>query len=189
MNYLLPTEVKKGQFLIASPEIDSGLFARGVLLLCEHNETGSFGLLINKPLDIELPEDILNLKTVANKSVSLRAGGPVQTNQMMLLHSKLETSQQMLNVCENVYLGGDLTFLQELLADESGSPIHLCFGYAGWTPGQLEREFLDGGWFIYPATKQFIFETSPDLLWSTLLSEMGGRYSSLAMIPENLSVN
>ncbi len=189
MDYLLPSEVKKGHFLIASPEVESGLFVRGVLLICEHNETGSFGLLINKPLDIELPEEILNLKEISNKNVGLRAGGPVQTNQMMLLHTHFDSTQQMLTICEGVYLGGDLQFLHTILSDESGDPIYLCFGYAGWSSGQLEREFLDAGWFLYPATKKHIFETPPDDLWSTLLKEMGGKYACLSMIPEDLSVN
>jgi putative transcriptional regulator len=119
----------------------------------------------------------------------MRAGGPVQTNQMMLLHSNEEGTGQTLNVCEGVYLGGDLQFLQEMLTNESGPFVHLCFGYAGWTSGQLEREFLDGSWFIYPATKKLIFETAPEKLWRTLLREMGGKYATLSMIPDDLALN
>ena len=74
----LPNTVQKGCFLIASPEIENPLFFRGVMLVCEHNASGSFALLINKPLDLELPEEIVNLSTAANKNVSIRAGGPVR---------------------------------------------------------------------------------------------------------------
>ncbi len=184
-----PPQIEKGTFLIASPEIENGIFFRGVILICEHNASGSFGLLINKPLDLELPEEILNLNNVANPHVGIRAGGPVQTNQMMILHSHEESAPQTLNICDGVYLGGDLQFLQEMITDETGPHIHLCFGYAGWTAGQLEREFLDGSWYIHKATGRHIFNIPPERLWRSLLREMGGKYGTLSMLPDDLSVN
>lgn len=183
------SEIQKGTLLIATPEIDTGIFFRGVVLVCEHSTNGSFGLVINKKLDLDLPEEVVNIQNLANHKVGIRAGGPVQTNQMMLLHTSDQIPNQTLKICDGVFLGGDLQFLQESLADEYGPDIHLCFGYAGWGAGQLEREFLDGSWFVYPASAALIFDTNPDKLWQTLLREMGGKYASLSMIPEDLSVN
>jgi putative transcriptional regulator len=188
-HHLPTTQIQKGTFLIASPEIDSGLFFRGVILLCEHNPSGSFGILINKTLDLELPEEILSMGDIANPHIEIRAGGPVQTNQMMLLHTHDESANESLIISDGVYLGGDLQFLQEMMGQEEGPHIHLCFGYAGWTPGQLEREFLDGSWYMYPATKKHIFEIPPEKLWQELLLEMGGKYASMSMIPDDLSIN
>jgi putative transcriptional regulator len=110
--------------MIANPEIESSLFFRGVLLICEHNASGSFALLINKPLDLQLPEEIVNLSSAPNKKVGLRAGGPVQTNQMMLLHSVKDERQQILKVTNDIFLGGDLQFLHELLDDETNPPVY-----------------------------------------------------------------
>lgn len=183
------SQIQKGTFLIATPEIDTGIFFRGVVLVCEHNPNGSFGLIINKTLNLELPEDIINLNNLANPRVSVRAGGPVQTNQMMLLHTSEHIPNQTLQICNGVYLGGDLQFLQEAITDEHGPEVQLCFGYAGWGSGQLEREFLDGSWFIYPASARHIFNTPAEKLWQTLLREMGGKYATLSMIPEDLTVN
>ncbi len=183
------TQIQKGTLLISTPEIDSGPFFRTVILVCEHNPNGSFGIIINRSLDLELPEEILQGEGILNKNISIRAGGPVQTNQMMLLHTSDAIPAQTLNVCEGVYLGGDLQFLQEVLKDENGPEINLCFGYSGWGAGQLEREFLDGSWYIYPATRRHIFHVPPEKLWQTLLREMGGKYATLSMIPEDLSVN
>lgn len=183
------SQIQKGTFLIATPDIDTGIFFRGVLLICEHNPNGSFGLVVNKSLDLELPDEIINIHNLANPRVGIRAGGPVQTNQMMLLHSSDQIPNQTIQICDGVYLGGDLQFLQDALVDEEGPHIELCFGYAGWGAGQLEREFLDGNWFIYPASSHHIFQTSPDKLWQTLLREMGGKYATLSMIPEDLSLN
>jgi putative transcriptional regulator len=183
------SQIQKGTFLIATPDIDTGFFFRGVILVCEHNANGSFGLLVNKPLDIELPEEIINIHQLSNPHISIRAGGPVQTNQMMLLHSSDQIENQTLKVCEGVYLGGDLQFLHESILNTNGPFIHLCFGYAGWGSAQLEREFLDGHWFLCPANARHLFFTPPEKLWQSLLRELGGKYATLSMIPEDLSLN
>lgn len=183
------SQLEKGTLLIAAPELQSGIYFRSVLVVCEHGPTGSFGLVINKALDLELPDEILNLSNLANPGVGIRAGGPVQTNQMMLLHTSNTLPEQTLEVCEGVFLGGDLEFLQEILVDEHGPQVHLCFGYSGWAAGQLEREYLDGQWFLFPGQKKYIFDTPHDKLWQTLLREMGGKYATLSMIPEDLTLN
>lgn len=175
--------------MISTPEIENGIFFRSVVLVCEHNPNGSFGLVVNKTLDLELPEEIINVNNLANPHVSIRAGGPVQTNQMMLLHSSDTLPQQTLNVCEGIFLGGDLHFLQEAITEEDGSDILLCFGYAGWGAGQLEREYLDGHWLLYPASAHLLFRVPADRLWQVLLRQMGGKYATLSMIPEDLSLN
>ncbi len=183
------SQINKGTFLIASPEIETGPYFRAVIILCEHTMSGSFGLIINKPLEIELPEDLLHLEGQTNTRLEIRAGGPIQPNQMMLLHSSEVLAQQALKICDGVYLGGDLQFLQEAASDPSGPFLRLCFGYAGWSGGQLEREFLNGDWFLHPANSRLVFETPSDKLWQTILREMGGKYASLSMIPEDLSLN
>ncbi len=179
----------KGSLVIASPEIDEGIYFRGVLLICEHSSNGSFGLMINKKMEVELPEEIINIKDLANPRVQIRSGGPIQPNQMMLLHSSDTLSDQTLKICEGVYLGGDLQFLQEAVNDSNGPHIRLCFGYAGWTAGLLEREFLNGNWFLHPASARHVFETPPEKMWQTILREMGGKYATMSMIPEDLSLN
>ncbi|HEY2811298.1 MAG TPA: YqgE/AlgH family protein [Rhabdochlamydiaceae bacterium] len=183
------SHLTKGSLLIASPEIDAGIYFRSVLLICEHSPGGSFGLIINKPLEIELPEELINIKQSVNPNVQIRAGGPIQPNQMMLLHALERIPDQTLKLCEGVFLGGDLQFLQEAVADANGPAIRLCFGYCGWGAGQLEREFLSGGWFLHPASAQHIFVIPPEKLWQTILREMGGKYATLSMIPEDLSLN
>lgn len=183
------SKIQKGTFMIATPDIEAGIFFRGVVLVCEHNPNGSFGIVINKSLDLELPDEILNLSNLTNPNVSIRAGGPVQTNQMMLVHTSDKIPNQTLEVCEGVYLGGDLQFLQDAVSDQNGPSVLLCFGYSGWGAGQLEREFLDGGWYLHPATLRHIFEVPPEKLWQTLLREMGGKYATLSMIPEDLTWN
>lgn len=183
------SSIERGTLLVATPDIELGLFFRSVILVCEHNPGGAFGLVINKPLDFEIPEEILQIKNMQNPFVSMRASGPVQTNQMMLLHTSSHIPDQTVQLCPDVYLGGDLDFLHKCVSDESGPNVLLCFGYAGWGAGQLEREFLDGQWFTHKASKELLFDTDVETLWSKVLRDKGGRYASLSMIPEDLSLN
>ncbi len=179
----------KGTLLVASPEVDEGFYFRSVVLLCEHHTGGSLGITINKLLDMEFPKEILELEEIANPNVAVYSGGPTQPNQMMILHSSEALAEQALKICDGIYLGGDLQFLQEAVSNANGPSVRLCFGYVGWEPGQLEREFLSGGWFLHPASAKHLFEIPTEKLWQTVLREMGGKYVTLSMIPEDLSLN
>jgi putative transcriptional regulator len=107
----------------------------------------------------------------------------------MLLHSSPHIPDQTLTLCDGVYLGGDLTFLQEAINDANGPHLSLCFGHAGWAPGQLEREFLHGQWFLHPSSSALVFSPTPDKMWQSALRAMGGKYTTLSTMPEDLSLN
>ena len=179
------SELKKGTFLVASPDIESGIFYRSVVLLCDHSPVGSFGLIINKPLDVELEEDLFGLEGAEGK-IDMRAGGPNQPNQVMLLQDQGFDEETSLEICEGVYLNGDMDSIQE---EDSIPQTILCFGYGGWASGVLEREFLNGAWFLCPAAKHQVFETPTERLWQSLLREMGGKYKTLSLMPEDLELN
>lgn len=182
-------QISKGTLLIATPEITSGLFFRSVVLLCEHTSSGSFGLILNKRIEIDLPEELPKLEELANPNIEFRAGGPQQPNQMMIVHSSTEHREQNLQVLDGVYIGGDLQFLQDALSIENGPSIRLFFGYTGWGSGQLEKEFLNGQWFICPGSAEHVFSLDLDNMWKNILRKMGGKYATLSMIPEDLSLN
>lgn len=182
-------ELERGALLIASPEIRQGFFSRSVILLCEHEGTGSFGLVINKPIDASVPTELVPVDTVKNGQLSLRAGGPLGMGQLMLLHNQTPPHLETLEICRGVHLGGDLDFLRELAGDEGKGPALLVFGYTAWPPGELERECLEGMWILKSGESKDLFTTPPQGLWSALLKELGGKYASFAEIPENLDLN
>ncbi len=183
------SKIQRGTLLVSTPEIDSGLFFHSVILLCEHNRSGSFGLIINKPLEKDLPEDLINFKQLANPNINIRTGGPLQTNHMMILHNSLANPKQSIQICEDAFLGGNLQFLQASVTDHRGPQLNLCFGYTGWGPGQIEKEFYEGRWFLTKSHAQYIFHTPMEKIWRQLLLRMGGKFASLSMIPDDLSVN
>ena len=182
------TMLAPGNLLIASPDLDEEPFNRSVLLLCEHSSVGSFGVIINKPLTGDLPEDFAELEQMAPGKVLTRLGGPIQSDQMMLLHTSPDIPDQTLCVTEGVYLGGDGDFLQKSLSEDS-NPIMISFGYMAWGQDALEKEFLSGLRYLHPATQSHLFDTEPADLWRNILREMGGKYATLSMIPEDLSLN
>lgn len=184
------SEIKKGTFLIASPDIDHGIFCRCVILLCDHSPMGSFGLIINKLLEVTMERDLVQLIHCANNSIHMRRGGPNQPNQVVLLQDFKMNRATSLEICEGVYLNMDSDTFQ-VETQEVTEPQHsiFCFGCGEWGGGILEREFLNNIWFLHPATSYHVFETPTELLWQTLLREMGGKYKTLSMIPENLNLN
>ncbi len=183
------SQLAKGTLLVASPDQELNIFSRSVILLCDHSSIGSFGLIINKFIHVELPDDILDPVQTLNPHIQMRRGGALQPDQMMILHSSTDLGSQAINICHGVFLGGDLQFLQHASTLVDGPSLLLCFGYGGWGSGILEREFLDGYWFLHPASSKYIFETAPEKIWQTILRDMGGKYQTLSMIPEDLSLN
>lgn len=181
--------LEKGTLLVASPDMEQGVFFRSVILLCEHNFTGSFGLILNKILSFDVSDDVFSPSKTVNESVRFCMGGPVHANQMMLLHSSDNPQAQALEICKGVYLGGDVPFLQESMADSEGPSLLLCFGYSGWQAGQLEREFLDGSWLLSRSSSEYVFQTESTDLWSNILRDLGGKYASLSTVPEDIFVN
>ena len=183
------SHLQKGTLLLASPDVDEDLYFKSVVLICEHTPAGSFGLIINKPVSVELPPEVLPIGDISHPKVQLRLGGKSQQSQMMLLHTSEQNSDQTLNVTDEIFLGGDLQFLQESMAHEHCPDLLLCFGYTGWTTGELEKEFMKGLWYLHPASKDILFETPPEKMWQLILKKMGGKYASIAMIPDDLNLN
>lgn len=182
-------QLERGTLLVASPDVGQGLYHRSVVLVCEHTPTGSFGLILNKPYTDHLPEDLSAIEEITHPKVGLRVGGSMQSNQMMLLHSSNRHADQTLKITDSTYLGGDITFLRECLESDDCPHLLLCFGYTGWITGELEKEFMSGAWFLHPSSPALIFNTPAPSLWQTCLREMGGKYTSLSMIPDDLTLN
>jgi len=107
----------------------------------------------------------------------------------MLLHTVNTIPDQTMEICDGVHLGGDLEFLHRSAGSLDGPEIYLCFGYTGWGPDTLEQEILSGMWYPASGSLEQVFKTPPDTLWRKLLSQMGGKFASLSMMPENLDLN
>lgn len=179
----------KGMFLLASPSNEQLVYKRSVVLVCEHSPAGSFGLIVNKPIQIEDDESAQITDEITSDQIDMRLGGPMQPTQMMLLHSSSQIPEQTLEITKGVYLGGDIDFLQNAIHEDNPPHLFLCLGYSGWLAGQLEQEIASGDWIISQSSPEKIFSSKPENLWQHLLRDLGGDYSSYSMIPDDLDLN
>ena len=178
----------KGRLLISEPFLPDPNFERTVVLLCEHNEEGSFGFVLNKPSILkvnEVLEDINNLEEI------VYVGGPVQQDTLHFLH-RCESLENPSKILDGIYWGGDLESLL-FLADTkqlTGMDIRFFLGYSGWGPGQLETELKEDSWIVCDyVNSELLFETDPKMMWKKALSNMGGRFSVYSNYPVDPRMN
>ena len=176
-----------GTLLIAPPMVRDSNFSRSVVLLCEHRADGSFGLVLNRPLPVDLSDILEGLK--GGDQVSM--GGPVQRDTLHFLHRHGDAVTGSIEVTAGVYWGGDFEAVRLLIESELTSKRKLRFflGYAGWSAGQLEAEIQAGGWFLAQAEVALVFPSDPKGLWRTALRRMGGEYALLVNFPDHPRVN
>jgi putative transcriptional regulator len=178
----------KGQLLLDGGNLRGSFFQRTVILICQHDAEGAFGLVLNRASGSNAGEMIVADLPDQIKSLPLHLGGPVQPNALSYLHS--DDFLPDANVMPNLSLGHSLDSLVDL--GESFAPtqkLRLFVGYAGWSPGQLEDEIKRDAWLIHPATLDLVFDASPEQLWQNVLRKKGGKYRLLAETPDDPSLN
>ncbi|MBI2929971.1 MAG: YqgE/AlgH family protein [Verrucomicrobia bacterium] len=178
----------KGQLLLDGGKLRGSFFDRTVVLVCEHDPEGAFGLVLNKATGNTIREMIIADMPEGLKDHALYFGGPVQPNALSYLHSDNFIADA--NVLPNLSLGHSLDELVDL--GESFSPtcqLRIFAGYAGWSPGQLEEEMKREAWVTHPATLDLVFHAKPETLWKNILMEKGWKYRLLAQAPEDPGKN
>ncbi len=179
-----PKTSLRGQFLLDGGNLAGSWFQRTVVLICQHNAEGAFGLVLNRPagaqvgdaLEGDLPEDL--------KGMPLLFGGPVQTGALSFLRS--DPFLPDASIMPNLELGHSLEELLELAGDFStGRQLKVFAGYAGWSPGQLDSEMEREAWITHPATLELVFDSDPSTLWQRILRSKGGLFRLLAEAPED----
>jgi putative transcriptional regulator len=159
--------------LIAVPQMDDPNFSRSVVLLVEHSDDGgAMGIVFNQPSEIELA-DIAREQGVRvhDEAGQADVGGPVERERGFLVHRRPEVTDSV-KLEEGVYLSVSTDSLKELLAGDPNA-YRLCLGYAGWAPGQLEREMMAGGWLSSTISAERIFDTPHDEIWVAVIRDLG----------------
>jgi len=183
-----PKKFLKGQLLLDSGQLRGSFFQRTVVLICQHDAEGAFGLVLNRSTGKNVGELVVADLPEALKSSPLYLGGPVQPSALSFLHTDAFLPDA--NVLPNLSLGHSLDCLIDI--GESLSPTQktrMFVGYAGWSPGQLEDEMERKAWLTHPASLELVFDVKPDDLWQSILRRKGWKYKLLAQMPEDLSLN
>jgi putative transcriptional regulator len=182
-------KISKGILLIAEPFMWDPNFKRTVTLICEHNnDHGTFGFVLNRPLEMKLHEAIQGIKKF---DARLHYGGPVELDTLHFLHRLGDSIEGTVEVVEGIYWGGNFEQLKYLINSGTVSPSDFRFflGYSGWSAGQLEEEMKQYSWIIHQAESRHVFSVNSSQLWKTTLREKGGEYAQMANYPEDPSFN
>ncbi|UCS92657.1 YqgE/AlgH family protein [Echinicola marina] len=180
---------KSGQLLISEPFLQDENFVRSVVLLCESNENGSFGLVLNK-LSILKIKDLLDELEFLDMEVYV--GGPVEQNTLHFIYKGRALLEGSIKLGEELYWGGNF---EELVSKYKAGEVDLegfrfFIGYSGWSEGQLEDELNEKTWILCDhADAKTIFDSSPDELWRVALRNMGGDFQVLANYPIDPRLN
>lgn len=182
------TKVKSGSILISEPFLGDPNFERTVVLICKHDEEGSFGLVLNRKSNLKL-SDVLELEQ-ADIDMELHIGGPMEHNTLHYLH-QLSVLPDSIPLGSAVYWGGDFEKLKELLnANEiEADDIRFFLGYSGWSADQLEDEIKNNVWIVNNSATDKVFDLNADSLWRDILKQMGGKYKILSNYPIDPSLN
>jgi len=178
----------KGQLLLDNGRLQGSFFHRTVILICQHDAEGAFGLVLNRATENKVGEALVANLPESLKGQTLFAGGPVQPQALSFLHA--DTFLPDANVLANLNLDHSLDSLVELGESYSAArQLKIFAGYAGWSPGQLDDEMKRDTWLTHPASIELVFHPKPDGLWKQILTDKGWRYKLLAEAPEDLSRN
>ena len=179
---------ERGRLLISEPFLPDPNFERTVVLLCEHNEEGSFGFVLNKPSILKVNEVMEELKDLENL---VFVGGPVQQDTLHFIHRNASL-ESAVEIVERIYWGGAFENLMLLLETNqiAAGDIRFFLGYSGWGPGQLEAELDQDSWIVCDyVTDQLLFDTGSEVMWRKALENMGGRFSMYSNYPVDPRLN
>ena len=179
----------KGQLLLDGGDLIGSFFHRTVVLVCQHDAEGAFGLVLNRTSGSKVGELIVADLPDTLKEAPLFLGGPVQPTALSFLHA--DNFIPDANVFPNLSMGHSLDDLLEVGESFSADKkVKMFAGYAGWSPGQLENEMKRKSWLTFPASLELVFDTPPEQLWQKILKSKGGwRNKLLSQMPDDLSLN
>lgn len=182
-------EPERGDLLISEPYLPDPNFERTVVLLCEHDENGTIGFVLNKPAIVGLSEVMDDLSSAES---TLYVGGPVQQDTLHFVHRSDELRADANVVAEDIYWGGDFDKVASMANTHQleDHEIRFFIGYSGWSEGQLHDELKQKSWIVFKQpSADLIFNTPASDLWKGVLKEMGGKFKLISNYPTDPRLN
>lgn len=171
-------------FLIAMPTLEDPYFANALVYICEHNENGALGIIVNRPIDMDLAglfEKIdIKLENPALGRLPVYFGGPVQLDRGFVLHRPVGHWQSTLAVNSEVGLTSSRDILAAVASQAQPEEIIVSLGYSGWDGGQLEEELAQNSWLTVPAKASILFELPSEERLPAAMQKLGISFSQLS---------
>jgi putative transcriptional regulator len=171
-------------FLIAMPAMADPHFAKTLTLVCEHNENGALGIIVNRPTDLDLRGLLEQVKITpqagAVRLMPVHFGGPVQVDRGFVLHRPQGRWQSTLQVGEEMGLTTSKDILEAVARGEGPPQLLVTLGYAGWAPGQLEHELAQNAWLTVPARPDILFDLPAEERFAAAMQLLGVDYANLS---------
>lgn len=166
------------QLLVAMPSLADPNFSHSVTLICEHNERGALGLVINRPLEMRMSEvlDQLSLKTddARLRDMPVLGGGPVQRDRGFVLHRPGPQSwESTMPISDTLHVTTSRDILAAMAKGSGPKTAAIALGYAGWEAGQLEHEIKENSWMSMPIDARVVFELPYEERWSAAWRFLG----------------
>ncbi len=179
---------EKGRILISEPFLSDSYFRRSIVYLTEHNEEGSLGFVLNKPLEINISEIVDDFP---KSDFTISVGGPVSNNTVHYIHTLGPRVPESVKVSDGIYWGGDFDILKELISAAMVKPHELRFflGYAGWSANQLEGEMEENAWLVGKISPRTVMQGVDSEFWSRTLERYNNKYKAWANFPEDPGLN
>ena len=166
-----------GKLLVSMPSLEDERFYKTVIYICAHSSEGTMGIIINKKIDYDLYPDLLQQlgidKPLGNKKLYIRYGGPVETGRGFVLHSDEVIQKETLTIEKGVALTSTSEFFEDLSKGKGPVNSILALGYAGWGPGQIEKELLANSWMTLDVDATFLFDDEVSKKWNKAYSLLG----------------
>ena len=172
-----------GQIIVSMPSLEDERFFKTVIYMCAHSAEGSMGIIINKKIDYDYYPNLLEQlgidKPLKEKKLFIRYGGPVESSRGFILHSDDMVRKETLNISKGVALTSSYEFFNDLSNGKGPKKSILALGYAGWGPGQLEKEIVQNSWVTMPVEDKFIFDSEVAKKWHEAFQIIGVDPNSL----------
>jgi len=164
-------------FLIAMPGLQDSNFFHTVTYICEHNDDGAMGIVLNRPTDLHLNDIVAQMDIPpgepATGEQTIYLGGPVQTDRGFVLHTPARRWDSTLQINPEISVTTSRDILQAIVGGEGPEKSLVALGYAGWGPGQLEQELSANAWLSGPADRTIIFDLEPEQRWEAAAQLLG----------------
>jgi putative transcriptional regulator len=175
------TEPFRPALLLSMPQLQDPNFAKTVVLLCEYNPDGAFGVVLNRPTDMAATSMVrLDPPVTDGNDMPLYIGGPVEPQRGWILLGD-EPDTEFKTIRDGLYLSTSPTLLRHVLETRPAPRARVLAGYAGWGPGQLDEELAQSAWLMSDIELDLIFDISASAMWETAIRRLGADPSTLTM--------